>query len=195
MSTVLITKPTKEPVTLDAVKEHLSIIGNDFDGYLSSMIFVARRQVESYLNRALVTQTWDYYLDGFSNVMRLPKGQLQSVTTVKYIDTDGAVQTLAGSPIEYSVDTYSDPGKVELAYGQSWPGVRGISNSVVIRFIAGYGDSGEDVPEEIQHAIKILIATYEQNREAVSQFQLHSFNVGNSDVLEALLWPYKILTA
>lgn len=191
MPSVLITKPEVEPLTLGEVKTHVNELTSDFDGYLSSLIFVARKHVEDYLNRALITQTWDYYQTGFSDVIWLPKGKLQSVTTIKYIDTDGALQILAGSPIEYSVDTYADPGKVERAYGQAWPGVRPVSNSVVVRFIAGYGDSGEDVEEPIRQAMLILIGHWFQHRELT--------DVGNllAEVplsTEALLFPYMILT-
>ena len=190
MAISLINKPAKEPVTLDMVKAHLRITDNESDSYLSTLIFVARQHTENYLNRALITQTWDYYRDDFANSMRIPKGQLQSVTTVKYFDTDGVQQTLAGSPIEYSVDTADDPGYVELAYGQSWPSYRDISNTITIRFVAGYGDSWEDVPEIIRQGVLILISTLDQNRELIGQFQMHPLYMS----YEALLYPYRLIS-
>lgn len=186
MPLVLVTKPGKEPVSLEMAKEHLRVDDNDSDGYIGTLIFVARQYAEHYLRRALITQTFDYYLDGFSNAMEIPRGKLQSVTHVKYIDTNGDTQTLASSV--YSVNTYADPGIVELGYSQSWPSVRDVSNTVNIRFVCGYGTDQEDVPEAIRQAILIHISTLYENRESTSQFQI--FPVYMS--YEALMYPYRI---
>jgi hypothetical protein len=37
-------------------------------------------------------------------------------------------------------------GRVALAWTQSWPITRFSINSVVIQFVAGYGDAAQDVP-------------------------------------------------
>jgi hypothetical protein len=47
---------------------------------------------------------------------------LQSVTTVKYYDASGVLQTLASTV--YQVDTVSQPGRIVLAPTQIWPTVQ-----------------------------------------------------------------------
>lgn len=181
MSITLAVKPAKEPITLAMAKEHLRIIDNDSDSYISTLIFVARRTAEAYLNRALITQTWDYYIDAFASVIKIPKGKLQSVTYVKYTDTDGALQTVNSSPLEYTVDTDSDPGYVRRAYGQTWPNTRNVSGAVTIRFVCGYGDSQEDVPEDIRHGILMIIADLYEHRETATP------------AYEAILHPHRLI--
>ncbi len=56
---------------------------------------------------------------GFLPWIVLPKGTLQKVTSIKYIDANGTQQTLAAT--EYTVDTVEVPGRVRLAFGKYWP--------------------------------------------------------------------------
>ena len=115
------------------------------DPELVRAIETARREAEKILGRALITQTWRALYDSFPVVeVELPKPPLQSVSSVKYIDDDGTLQTLASS--EYEVDTSGVRGRVYLAYEGEWPIHRIEPNAVRIEFVAGYGDDRSDVP-------------------------------------------------
>jgi uncharacterized phiE125 gp8 family phage protein len=197
MALVLYAPPADEPVDLAEAKAHLRVSTTDDDVYIQQLIVAARRWAEEFTRRSLVTQTWDLYLDGelyanFSrymgrdDIIRMPFAPLQSVTHIKYIDIDGTEQTLSSSI--YTVDNKSQPGRIALAYGQSWPSGRDVINSVNIRFIAGYG-TPEDVPEDFAHAIKIMIAHLYEHREPIIVGAAIS-NVPDS--AEALLWPYRV---
>jgi uncharacterized phiE125 gp8 family phage protein len=84
---------------------------------------------------------------------------------LKYYDQNGTEEEFNAS--NYLVDLASVKGRLSLAYGKSWPSVTlQPMNGVVIRFIAGYGDAGSDVPERIRNAIKVLIGNLYENREA-----------------------------
>jgi hypothetical protein len=71
----------------------------------------------------LITQTFEYTLDGFpanpsliysASVIDLPRPPLQSVEFIQYIDTAGNVQTLASE--DYVADaSSSEIGRVALA--------------------------------------------------------------------------------
>ena len=82
--------------------------------------------------------------------------------SVVYIDTDGATQTVSSSV--YDVDIDQEPGRLRLAYSESWPSDRrSTPNSVIIRFVAGYGDA-DAVPETIKAAIKLLVGHLYEHR-------------------------------
>lgn len=90
MPLVLQTAPTTEPVTTAEAKTHLRVTTSDDDTYIGTLITVARRHVETITGRALINQTWDYFLDNFppGDKIVIPLPRLSSVTTVKYTDKD-----------------------------------------------------------------------------------------------------------
>jgi uncharacterized phiE125 gp8 family phage protein len=165
MAIKLIQAPTVEPVTLAEIKDYLRVDGNDFDNMLNSLIVAAREYCEAFQNRSLVTQTWEMILDGFPKMpLELPKPPLQSVVSITYKDKDWIETTI--NPDDYIVDQYSEPGRVMLASGKSFPSVElQPINAVKIRFTAGYGDA-DDVPEAVKQAMKIFIAHRYENPDA-----------------------------
>jgi uncharacterized phiE125 gp8 family phage protein len=192
MKAALYLAPTQEPVSLEDIKLHCRITENDDDEFLESLIKAAREQVESILHRALITQTWDYWIDGFPthNYLELPWGKLQSVTSLAYTDSAGTTTTMVATT-DYLVDTNSDPGRIILPYGVPWPSFSAYSmNPIKCRFICGYGATAEDVPSSIRAAIKLLVAHLYEQRELV--------NIGIQNVTEipftlnALLMSYRL---
>lgn len=169
MTTILITAPSVEPVTLDEQKLHSNIFDNDKDTFISESIIAAREFVEDFTQRAIVTQTHELKLDSFTDCITIPKGNLQSVESIKYIDTDGVLQTLSTSI--YTVDTASSPGRVVLAYNQSWPTTRDVINSVTIRFVCGYG-LATSVPKSIKSFILNSVNHAYEHTTIVSELRL-----------------------
>jgi len=161
----IVTPPASEPVTLSEAKAQLSVTSSAHDTRITSLITTARRQVERYLKRALITQTWKVYYNCFHAVMELPYPPLQSVTHVKYYDDSGTLQTLSSDL--YWEDLASEPGKIVRKYDAVYPELlAGRPNAVEIQYVAGYGDA-DDVPEEIRHAILMLVTDYFDNRGEV----------------------------
>ena len=136
MGLVLVTAPATEPVTLVEAKDHLRLEISDDDTLVTSLIVSAREFAEQETHRQLVTATWKLTLNSFPSEIRLPLPPLQSVSSLKYLDTDGTQQTLASS--NYDVDTDSEPGRICLAYGKSWPSIRSVKNSIEVEFICGF---------------------------------------------------------
>jgi uncharacterized phiE125 gp8 family phage protein len=134
----------------------------------------------------LITQTWDLFLDKFQQKIEIPFPKLQSITTVKYTDTDGAQQTL--SDTLYTVVTNTEPGYIIPAYNQDWPDIRDVPDAVEVRFIAGYGLASTDVPQDMRHAILLLIGTWDENTEDVQPFNLNQIPFG----VKALLDPHRM---
>ena len=50
------------------------------DDSISDLVTVARAIAEKRMGRAIITQTWDYYLDNFHQKIRIPMPPLQTIT-------------------------------------------------------------------------------------------------------------------
>lgn len=135
------------------------------DPYMVRLIKAARTAAERITRRAIVTQTWDLILDNFPGwEIGIPKPTLQSISSITYVDTDGATQTLAAS--QYRVDTSSEPARITPAYGLVWPVTRTQTEAVTIRFVAGYG-AASSVPDGIKHWMLLRIKHFYDNRGPV----------------------------
>jgi len=167
----LITPPAIEPVTLQEAKDHLRITTSDNDAKITMAIKQARQYVEKFLSRALIDQTWDYYLDAFptDGDIKMPMPPLISVESVQYYDTQGNIHAI--DPDSYYVDNASDPGWIVAQGGFIWPSSLNAVNSVVVRFHAGYvtADSppAPAVPTEINQAILLTLGMFYEYREGV----------------------------
>jgi uncharacterized phiE125 gp8 family phage protein len=198
MGLKLVAPPEVEPVTLAEAKAHLRLDTDADDAYVSALIAAARERVELFLRRALITQTLEYTLDGFPanrsfiysiSAIDMPRPPLQSVDAIRYVDTAGNTRVLASG--DYVVDaSSSEVGRVALAWNRFWPITRDSINSVVIRFVAGYGDSPEDVPQAIRQGILIEVSNLYENREDIAAGQ----SVSVISLSERLLWPYRALS-
>lgn len=209
----LITGPTVEPCTAAEAASFLRL-GNAADlDLVGTMVRAARRIVENETARALLTQTWEYYLDAFPGgdfwslsrplgvrpyhreifslpqqlSIQVPKPPLQSVAWIKYTDPSGAQQTL--DPSLYTVDPISEPARILPIYGQWWPLTQAVPNAVVVRFIAGYGATADTVPEDLVDGLKMLLANLYENRQPVLT---DSTVVQMPRAADALLMPYRV---
>mgnify|MGYP003647048015 CR=1 FL=1 len=177
MTVRVVTAPTVEPLTLAEAKTHL-VIDTDVtadDTYIAALIQVAREYAENYTRRAFVQRTLELtlpYFDGYQSEIFLPQPPLQSVTSIKYLDADGVLTTIAAA--DYQVDTYSQPGRVKPAYLDSWPVVtRGDFNAVQIRYIAGYDSLGSppdyagNIPKALKQWMLLRVGGLYRDREPV----------------------------
>lgn len=188
-TTKLITPPAVEPVSLDVAKAHLRVDDTYDDALIGNLIVSARRHLENICNRAFCTQTWAVVMDSwpFSDVIYLPKAPLQAIDSITYYDTEDATVILADT--EYEVDAISEPGRIVLAVGKSWPCTNlRQSNGVEIRYTAGYGVA-DDVPQEIKQAMLLLIGQWYEIREPI-------ITSGAVNILpftiDALITPYRV---
>ncbi len=141
------------------------------DDDLTDLIIDARAYVEAVTGRALLTQTWDYYLEDWpnGNAIVLPFGNLQSVTSVSWKDTDGTETTLTAAT-DYLVETNGNQcGRVVLPFSGSWPsGDLYPVNPIKIRFVCGWTTAAL-VPKNIKRAVKFAAedAYYHGDRSEV----------------------------
>lgn len=114
MDAVLITAPVLEPISLEQLKLHLRIELDvlDEDEYLEGLIIAAREHVEDVTRRAIMTQTWEYYLqewpDGDS--IKLPFGNLQSNYKATGTITSSGVNVSSDDQVTIDTKTYTFRG-------------------------------------------------------------------------------------
>lgn len=194
MALSLVTGPTIEPVTLAEAKAQCRIDLNitDEDALVVGLIPAARQYVENFIHRPLISQVWDDKRDAvpLCGVWEIPLAPVLSVTSVAYIDGDGATQTWSSALYQTDIPAgpKAGPARIQPIYGGVWPTSRSVFNAVTVRFVAGYGTTAATVPMAIRSAMKLLIAHWYARREPVV--------VGNivtsvPMAVDALLWPYK----
>jgi uncharacterized phiE125 gp8 family phage protein len=165
---VLVTPPAVEPLTLAQGMLRAGLTGSwtpgtgdERDAMITGFIAAARAKVEQDTGVALLTQTRDVYLDVVSDaVLELPPQSrpLQSVTSVKTIDTAGVTNTLDVS--NYHVDLGN--ARIGLSDVGMWPSdLRGFQ-PWVIRIVAGFADVATLTAHHplLVHAVGLLVAHY-----------------------------------
>ncbi len=167
MSAVLVTPPAVEPVSLADAKHHLRIEHGDDDELIGDLIAAARLHIEAETRRALITQTWRRFLDRRPDGGRLVlrPSPVQSIASVAVYDADDTMQIV--DPGAYLVDTASVPARFVFKTGMPLGATREL-NGIEIEFVAGYGDTADDVPMPLRQAILRLINHWYEHREAVS---------------------------
>lgn len=166
-----ISTPTRaqvlELVTVAEIKSNLRISHSVEDARIQEAILAAYAFFDTtgWLNRAIISQTWELRLPGFlipqerqddearpvirweaTREIPLPFGNLQSVDQVTYFDTDNVRQTLyepaASTPVTSTVMAVTIGkliGSVRLLAQQSWPQTYEDDESVRIMFTCGWG--------------------------------------------------------
>lgn len=173
-----ITPPAFQPVTLADLRLQIRADAGitEEDGMLTMLIEVAAQECEHRLGRAIMPATWERVLDDFPQVeLELGLPQVQSITSVTYLDTAGAAQTL--SPATYYLDADSDGGRgwVLPAAGYTWPETAEAANAVRARFVSGYAAASASesaqraaVPASVRQWILLRAATLYKYREEVA---------------------------
>jgi len=187
MSLVQSAAPSVEPVTTTDQKNWMRIDTSDEDTLIGSLAAAARAYVEMATSRQCITASWVLKLKNFpAGDIVLPIFPLQSITSIKYYDSNGAEQTWSSAL--YDVDTAMEPGRVRPVSGADYPSdVRVYTDDIESTFVSGDGDAASDVPDGVLSAIKILAANWFENREANTPIGLTPVPMS----LESLIWQYR----
>ena len=160
------------------------------DDLLNAIIYAGIEHIENLTGRKLLTQTWEYYLDEFPDgSIKIPFGNLQSVTSIKYKDSDGTETTLTENT-DYLVECNEDQtGNIVLPYGGSWPTFTAYpSKPITIKFVCGWTTAAL-VPYAIKAALKLICTDLYENRDGKV---LSSFDYKENKAIDALLVNYKL---
>lgn len=170
-SLVRITNPVVEPVSLAEAKRQCRVDTEADDTYILSLISLARQYVEDTLDITLLTTVWEVRYDLFPVwSLNLPRPPMAAANvTVTYRNGDGTLNTITSAAGDFQVDSRVIPGRIYPNWARAWPPTRGDENSVVVRYTAGYGDSGFSVPPVARHLILLLVAhLFDARQPAVS---------------------------
>ena len=162
MAEILYERPASAVWTVAEAKQHLKVDHNDEDVLISSYIEAATIWAQDLTLRSLISQKWRLTAPTFPahyrESVRLARGPVSAIDTVKYFDISGVQQTWDSA--SYQVTTWND--SLSLLYpasGESWPDTDDDNaNAIEIIYTAGYGASRDDVPEDIRVAILYRIA-------------------------------------
>jgi uncharacterized phiE125 gp8 family phage protein len=158
-------------IAASALGAEAPTVNTTADPELVGLIVAVRERAELATNRAIPgPQTFDLILEQFprDGYIEIPKPPLVSVTSVKYVDTAGATQTM--DPSLYLVQAPAGPrcarGRVALPFAAVWPITLRQMGAVTVRFVCGYGAAAA-VPALLKSAMKLDIGTLYANREGV----------------------------
>jgi len=86
------------------------------DDMLDDLIETARRDVENDTSRKLITQTWDYFPKDWpkGDRIKIPFGNLQSVSFVKWRDTDGVETNLTKTITAFALSSVTSLTKTQV---------------------------------------------------------------------------------
>lgn len=169
------------------------------DPFVTDLVVTTRQLAEQICQRALLTQTWTLFLDGFPwwrAPIFVPLPPLQEVLSIKYYDQNQVLQTW--DPSQYIVVQPAGdvPQRAQIvpASGVSYPLLPSFAltqrrpDGVQVTFMAGWTTPAL-VPRPIKAAMKLLGGNLYRNREAGQIIR------GSADVLpfgvDVLLGPYR----
>lgn len=130
------------------------------DDELNELITNGRLAVENDTSKKIMSQVWDYCPKRWpcGDKIKLPWGNLTSVTSVKWKDTDGTETTLVENTDYVVIQNGNQCGFVGLPYQGSWPsGTLYPHNPITIRFACGWATQAE-VPVTFKQAVKRFCA-------------------------------------
>lgn len=172
--------PIYEPVSLADMRDWLRLDSDNtsYDTAIRMLTRAMREQAETITGRCFIPRQLraNYARWGCSEygaTIELPVAPLVRVDSVKYIDTDGVLQTLNASL--YSTYYDREPACIVAAYGEVWPSLRFVPNAVQVTFIAGYApgspdneaDYQESMPDSLKLWMQSKVATHNEFREQV----------------------------
>lgn len=166
-------------VTLAQAKAQLRIYHDDDDALIARLISAAVASIEgpSGIGIAMMAQTWVMSLDGFpAGPIHLPLHPVSSVTSITYRDEALEEQTLDAA--SYSFDAMNRDATVWSLNG--WPVAScKVPGTVRVTVVAGF----DPVPDDLIHAVLMLVAHWYENREAATGQTLNEVPLGVQSIL------------
>ena len=185
VSAKVVPAATDPVMTLATAKGYARITSTERDAtVLPAMLTAARDKVQIDTGIVLLSETYDVFLDALPRdrtPIVLPWRPVQSITSVKSIDTAGMTQTLDVS--NYVLDPSSEapfPARIGLSIGGVWPTDIRPFQPYVIRIVAGWAQADvAKIPPPLIHALGLL-------------FDVYANDGGSLDAYEETIAPFQI---
>jgi uncharacterized phiE125 gp8 family phage protein len=178
--------PAQQPVTRTEVAQHLNLDADQeqADGpLLDRLIKAATSWCEEYLSRQLITATWSNTYNIFHEPLQVWYPPVQMIDLFTYVNDQGQIKEIDRQ--QYVPDIFVEPAEISLAAGETWPSsLQDEVNVIRIAAKCGYGDTPDDIPEDIRVAILMKVAGMYENRTAGKETEVSA--------AENLLKPYRV---
>jgi uncharacterized phiE125 gp8 family phage protein len=187
MSSVLLTAPAVEPLSLAEAKAFLRVEHNDEDDIIAAMISASRIHVETQTRRALLTQSWRITADAWppDGRLKVAPAPLRALVAARVYDFAGVAHAV--DPGAFVVDAAASA----LAFAPwALPSPGRLAAGIEVDGVTGYGDAAGDVPEPLRQAIRLLLAHWYENRGLASLGAVTILPV----TVAALIAPYRLLS-
>jgi uncharacterized phiE125 gp8 family phage protein len=186
-----LTQPAVEPVSLAEAKHHCRVDTADDDGYISSLITVAREWCEDYCDATFLNTQYRMRLDAFPLHIELPRPPMSTsgtTTAVSIVYKLVDQSTVALDTTQYRVDRDSTPGVIRYNYSGSWPSHLFDFGAVEVTWWGGYGPDATSVSQRIKSAILWLVGMWYERRMAADQISLGEMPFGVKAMLDSVRW-------
>lgn len=169
--TVIVTPPNTEPIAVSDVKSWLRSNTTDEDSIIPGMITTARMRFEFLTQRPVYTQSLRQYVFEVERGITLMRGNIQSISDVKYYDNNDSLQT---------DDTFLSNiiGPAPRVWWTTPPAISvNVKPPVYVDYVAGWTSTGA-IPADVKMGITLLAAHYFSNREAYIDGKLNELPEG-----------------
>lgn len=158
--------PALRVVSLEEAKAHLRVEVSEEDDLIDGLARAAESRLDGWsglLGRCMINQTWRAsYANWCWPLLELPFPDISSVV-VTYFDSEGVEQTV--SDVHYGLIETAGGTALEWRSSFAAPSLESRSDAIRATFVAGFGAAPEDVPDDLRHAIKLMIGGWYENRE------------------------------
>jgi uncharacterized phiE125 gp8 family phage protein len=163
------TESAKLPVPLEDARQQLRMdeLAHD-DAYVEGLIYAQCSYVENQYACALLSKTIEEYHSEFpvfiSDPLWLRIAPFQSITSVKYVDSDGAEQEWSSS--EYDTKIMKSGAFIIPKPAFSWPtDLADRPDAVKVTYEAGYGSTPASIPRFVTLGILSRVGRAYTQRE------------------------------
>lgn len=175
-----------EVVTLEEVKNHLRIDGDDEDSIISSYIQAAREYAEIFTGRSFVEKTYEYITNPKEKYayIELPMPPLVEVLEVSAMQSTN--EELLNEGKDYYIIKGYDESLIYPSLERGWPKeTLDRLGGIKVKYRAGYSEA----PMSVKQAILILVAHFYENRENLIARDYKEIPFGVSSLLRPFWVP------
>jgi len=162
---ILTTDNTTIPFTLVEVNDHLKEGFTDLatELYLVVLMQAVKQFGEEFTWRTFLNKVFTVYLRQWPRTCEIRRSKLISIASVKYIDVDGATQTVDAA--DYGITVSDEFASLYFKESFSYPSLNTDDpQPIFIELTAGYGIAETDLPRDIKLAMLQHLANLWKHR-------------------------------